>query len=102
MTIGKFMWAPFQGMISDDDEVGDRIKNTTNDERVIDIQGKIIYQILLMTSIIWLLVLMFPIIVATIVVVEREKPLNTVPKRVYKKERFLNERATFLLLRSIN
>jgi hypothetical protein len=55
-----------------------------------------------MTSIIWLLVLMFPIIVATIVVVEKEKPLNTVPKRVYKKERFWNERATFLSLRSIN
>jgi len=32
VTIGKFMWAPFQGMISNDDEVGDWIKNAVNDD----------------------------------------------------------------------
>jgi hypothetical protein len=32
VTIDKFMWAPFQGMIFDDDEVGDGIKNATNDD----------------------------------------------------------------------
>ena len=32
MTTGKFVWASTQGMVSDDDEVGDGIKNTTKDD----------------------------------------------------------------------
>ena len=34
MTTGKFVWASSQGMVSDDDEVGDGIKNTTKGDGI--------------------------------------------------------------------
>jgi cytochrome b subunit of formate dehydrogenase len=89
----KFVWAPSQGMILGDFEVGDETKNTSNEDVNLeegneDSKKDSIPNFVDMSAI-WLLVLMLVLVLITLVVVEREKPLKIVPVRVLKLKEIL-------------
>jgi len=90
MATGKFAWTPSQGMFLDDVRVGDGTKNTSNndvnlEEGSEDFKEDSIPNYVSDVNNIWLLVSILVLVLATLVLVVREKPLNIVLVRVLKR-----------------
>jgi len=90
MATGKFAWTPSQRMFSDDVRVGDGTKNTSNndvnlEEGSEDFKEDSIPNYVSDVNNIWLLVSILVLVLATLVLVVREKPLNIVLVRVLKR-----------------